>query len=39
MTWIGPHMLYPVGITVAPDGSVLYSDQGANVVRELSPRG
>ena len=31
-TWVGPHMLYPVGIAVAPDGSVLYSDQGANVV-------
>jgi hypothetical protein len=39
MTWVGPHMLYPVGIITTPDGSVLYSDQGANVVRKLSARG
>ena len=37
--WVGPHMLYPVGIAVAPDGSVLFSDQGANVVRELTVSG
>ena len=34
--WTGPEMLYPVGIALAPSGAVVYSDQGANVVRELS---
>lgn len=37
--WVGTQMLYPVGIAVAPDGSVLFSDQGANVVRELTVSG
>jgi hypothetical protein len=32
-------MLYPAGVAVAPDGMVVYSDEGANVVRELSVRG
>ncbi len=36
-TWTGPQMLYPVGVAMAPDGAVVYSDQGANVVREVSP--
>jgi hypothetical protein len=39
ITWVGAHMLFPVGIVVAADGSILYADQGANVVRELSPSG
>jgi len=34
-TWTGPEMLYPVGIALSPDGAVVYSDLGANVVREL----
>ncbi len=34
-TWEGPEMLYPSGVAVAPDGAIVYSDQGANVVREL----
>ncbi len=34
-TWVGPEMLYPFGVAVAPDGAIAYSDQGANVVREL----
>jgi DNA-binding beta-propeller fold protein YncE len=33
--WIGPETLYPSGVAVAPDGAIVYSDQGANVVREL----
>ncbi len=36
-TWSGPEMLYPSGVAVSRDGTVVYSDQGANVVRELSP--
>jgi sugar lactone lactonase YvrE len=34
--WIGPEVLYPVGVAVSSDGAVYYADQGANVVRELS---
>ena len=37
--WVGAEMLYPAGVAVAPDGMVVYSDEGANVVRELSVRG
>jgi hypothetical protein len=33
---VGTSMLYPVGIAVGAGGSVFYSDEGANVVRELS---
>jgi len=36
--WVGPEMLYPFGVAVAPDGTIVYSDQGANVVRELAAR-
>ena len=35
-TWTGPKTLYPSGVAVTPDGAVVYSDAGANVVRELS---
>jgi sugar lactone lactonase YvrE len=35
-TWSGPEMLYPSGVALSPSGAVVYSDQGANVVRELS---
>jgi hypothetical protein len=35
-TWTGPETLYPSGVAVTPDGAVVYSDAGANVVRELS---
>ena len=34
-TWTGPEMLYPVGMALSPNGAVVYSDQGANVVREI----
>jgi hypothetical protein len=36
--WVGTQMLYPVGLAVTPDGTVVFSDQGANVVRELRAR-
>ena len=34
-TWIGPEMLYPVGVAVGPGGTLFYSDQGANEVRVI----
>jgi hypothetical protein len=34
--WIDPEVLYPAGVAVASDGAVVYSDLGANVVREIS---
>jgi sugar lactone lactonase YvrE len=37
--WVGPEVLYPVGVAVAPGGAVYYSDQGANVVRQLTTSG
>ena len=33
--WFGAQMLYPFGVAVAPNGGIVYSDQGANVVREI----
>jgi NHL repeat len=34
--WTDPEVLYPAGLAVAPNGTVMYSDLGANVVREIS---
>jgi sugar lactone lactonase YvrE len=33
--WDKPEMLYPYGIAIASGGRLVYSDQGANVVREI----
>ncbi|HUA94883.1 MAG TPA: hypothetical protein VMB82_05090 [Acidimicrobiales bacterium] len=35
--WIVTQVTTPYGVAVAPDGDVLFSDRGADVVREVSP--
>jgi trimeric autotransporter adhesin len=37
--WVEPHILFPVGIALTPSGSVVYADQGANIVRVLAAQG
>jgi hypothetical protein len=34
--WTDPEVLYPTGVAIAKNGAVVYSDFGANVVREMS---
>ena len=38
-TWVGTRMLDPVGIVVAPDGTIVYADHDADVVRRLPAPG
>ena len=35
--WILSHVTYPVGIAVGPDGSLYFSDRGADTVRRIAP--
>jgi hypothetical protein len=34
--WVLTRVVYPYGVAVAPDGSIVFSDQGANKVRRIS---
>jgi hypothetical protein len=34
-TWIQTRMIDPTGLAMAPDGQLVYSDSGADVVRVL----
>ncbi|HXW35944.1 MAG TPA: hypothetical protein VEJ87_15320, partial [Acidimicrobiales bacterium] len=36
-TWVQTRMLEPDGLAVSSSGRLIYSDSGANVVRELPP--
>ncbi len=38
-TWVGTQMVDPVGLVVSPDGTIVYADHDADVVRALSPGG